>query len=1020
MRSLVACLKRHCFSVHSTIIQNDSSVEIIMSRFVQLRGPKDLVIRRVQYNSVLSQFLHWKSFSSDYSSVHGERPSAEYAKLRKESLENEFGHVIDRSESPSMLYRFGPSLALYRAAIISFHVLKLTIWSFFVHDMKKRSIKFREILIRLGPFYIKLGQALSTRPDILPTLYCQELAKLQDQIPPFPTNVAIRSIESQLGMPISKVFADISEEPIAAASLGQVYKAHLHSGELVAVKVQRPGMSYSLTLDALLFHMIGGQLKRFAKARKDLLVAVNEMVRHMFEEIDYILEGQNAERFASLYACYSCNEERNSKDNNKANGIKVPKIYWNLTRKAVLTMEWIDGIKLTDENRLRDACLNRKQLIDEGLYCSLRQLLEVGFFHADPHPGNLVATEDGSLAYFDFGMMGDIPRHYRVGLIRVLVHFINRDSLGLANDFLSLGFLPEGVDIHAVSDALRASLGDGTRDSQDFQGIMNLLFDVMYEFNFSLPPDYALVIRALGSLEGTAKVLDPDFKVVESAYPFIIGRLLVDPSPDMRKILRQLLIRNDGSIRWNRLERLIAAISQQASETDDDLSKDRENSSNQLGWKSFNMRSVVSATEDLFQFILSHKGSRVRVFLVRDLLNAVDTFLEDDVIAFCSEENFQAATSLESEGKTKLMRVVNGLRSLRHAVKLAPDVWTAMLLRMSLKPEFQRFASTIISALAAHTCRKIPETLWCLLPLLPSGQFEEIKDQQEKVMGYLDSVLSQSTSQVHAGDAPVTGGGLSQNAKFSYGYASSPGKRSSMEDFYETRIDGVDGEVVGLFGVFDGHGGARAAEYVKQNLFSNLIRHPKFISDTKSAISDAYSHTDTEFLKSENNQHRDAGSTASTAILVGNRLVVANVGDSRAVICRGGNAFAVSRDHKPDQTDERQRIEDAGGFVMWAGTWRVGGVLAVSRAFGDRLLKQYVVADPEIKEEKVDDTLEFLILASDGLWDVVTNEEAVSMIKPIGDPEEAAKKLMQEAYERGLSFRSLLHPVEKGRRAVRG
>ncbi|RYQ85148.1 hypothetical protein Ahy_B10g104649 isoform B [Arachis hypogaea] len=234
-----------------------------------------------------------------------------------------------------------------------------------------------------------------------------------------------------------------------------------------------------------------------------------------------------------------------------------------------------------------------------------------------------------------------------------------------------------------------------------------------------------------------------------------------------------------------------------------------------------------------------------------------------------------------------------------------------------------------------------------------------------------------------------------------YGYASCAGKRSSMEDFYETRVDGVDGEIVGLFGVFDGHGGVRAAEYVKKNLFSNLISHPKFISDTKSAIADAYNHTDSEFLKSENTHNRDAGSTASTAILVGDRLLVANVGDSRAVICRGGNAIAVSRDHKPDQTDERQRIEDAGGFVMWAGTWRVGGVLAVSRAFGDRLLKQYVVADPEIKEEKVDSSLEFLILASDGLWDVVSNEEAVAMVKPIEDAEEAAKKLLKEAIQRG-------------------
>ncbi|XP_020572364.1 probable protein phosphatase 2C 59 isoform X2 [Phalaenopsis equestris] len=259
-------------------------------------------------------------------------------------------------------------------------------------------------------------------------------------------------------------------------------------------------------------------------------------------------------------------------------------------------------------------------------------------------------------------------------------------------------------------------------------------------------------------------------------------------------------------------------------------------------------------------------------------------------------------------------------------------------------------------------------------------------------MGYLNSVLL--ASGIQGDGSPVSGGGLSQNSKFSYGYASSPGKRASMEDFYEARIDSVDDEIVGLFGVFDGHGGARAAQFVKQNLFSNLIRHPKFVSDTKSAI-------DSEFLKSENNHGHDAGSTASTAILVGNRLLVANVGDSRGVICRAGHAIAVSRDHKPDQTDERQRIEDAGGFVMWAGTWRVGGVLAVSRAFGDKLLKQYVVADPEIQEEVVDGSLEFLILASDGLWDVVTNEEAVSMVQPIDDPEEAAKRLMQEAYQRG-------------------
>lgn len=252
-----------------------------------------------------------------------------------------------------------------------------------------------------------------------------------------------------------------------------------------------------------------------------------------------------------------------------------------------------------------------------------------------------------------------------------------------------------------------------------------------------------------------------------------------------------------------------------------------------------------------------------------------------------------------------------------------------------------------------------------------------------------------------------SGGGISfltgnKNAKFSYGYATFKGKRASMEDYYETSISEVDGQMVAFFGVFDGHGGSRTAEYLKNNLFKNLSSHPDFIKDTKSAIVEAFKQTDADYLNEEKGQQKDAGSTASTAVLLGDRLLVANVGDSRVVACRDGSAIPLSIDHKPDRSDERERIEQAGGFIIWAGTWRVGGVLAVSRAFGDKMLKPYVVADPEIQEEEIDG-VDFLIIASDGLWNVLSNKEAVTIVQDIKDAEAASRRLIEEAYSRGSS-----------------
>ncbi|KAG6527891.1 probable protein phosphatase 2C 76 [Zingiber officinale] len=247
----------------------------------------------------------------------------------------------------------------------------------------------------------------------------------------------------------------------------------------------------------------------------------------------------------------------------------------------------------------------------------------------------------------------------------------------------------------------------------------------------------------------------------------------------------------------------------------------------------------------------------------------------------------------------------------------------------------------------------------------------------------------------------VTGAGRSEDGKLSFGYASFQGRRANMEDFYDTKLSSIDEQTISLFGIFDGHGGSRAAEYLKEHLFVNLMKHPLFMTDTKLAISETYQKTDSEFLETERNTFRDDGSTASTAILIGKHLYVANVGDSRVVMSKAGIAIALSDDHKPNRGDERKRIEDAGGFVMWAGTWRVGGILAMSRAFGNRLLKPYVMAVPDIQEEDVNEQVELLVLASDGLWDVIPNEEAIALARMEEEPEAAARTLTQTAFSRG-------------------
>ncbi|MEY3736112.1 MAG: hypothetical protein RLZZ624_1171, partial [Cyanobacteriota bacterium] len=419
---------------------------------------------------------------------------------------------------------------------------------------RRRARECAELLADLGPAFIKAGQALSTRPDIVPPLLLEELAGLQDQLPGFDSALAMACIEEDLGQPVEAIYADLDREPISAASLGQVHRGTLLSGERVAVKVQRPGLREQITLDLYIVRNIAAWLNRnVGLIRSDLVALIDELGRRVFEEMDYCNEAANAERFAALHS-------HNPR-------IAVPAIHHHATSRRVLTMEWIDGVKLTNLEAVKELGIDPDDMVQVGVNCSLQQLLEHGFFHADPHPGNLLALPDGRLAYLDFGMMSEVSRESRTGLIRAVVHLVNRNFAALSRDFVSLGFLTEDVDLEPIVPAFEGVFGQAMEmgvSRLDFKLVTDDLSGVMYKFPFRVPPYYALIIRSLVTLEGIALSVDPEFKILGAAYPYFARRLMEDPDPSLRESLKEMLF--DGEIfRWQRLENLIgsAALSAQ-------------------------------------------------------------------------------------------------------------------------------------------------------------------------------------------------------------------------------------------------------------------------------------------------------------------------------------------------------------------------------------------------------------------------------------------------------------------------
>ncbi|PKA46172.1 putative aarF domain-containing protein kinase [Apostasia shenzhenica] len=521
-----------------------------------------------------------------------------------------------------------------------------------------RACQLRNLLCDLGPSFIKAGQVLANRPDIIREDYMNELCILQDDVPPFPNQIAFDIIEEELGQPLERLFSRISSQTIAAASLGQVYRATLRdTGENVAIKVLRPGIEPIIYRDLFLFRTLASFLNGISleKLGCNAELIVDEFGEKLLEELDYTLEARNIEDFLE-----------NFKDDPT---VKIPRVYKHLSGSRALVMEWIDGIRCTDPQAIKEAGIDMNGFLTVGVSAALRQLLEFGLFHGDPHPGNIFALRDGRIAYVDFGNVAVLSQQNKQILIDAVVHAVNEDYAEMANDFTRLGFLASGTDVSPIIPALEAiwqnSVGKGLSDF-NFRSVTGKFNQLVYQYPIRIPERFSLVIRSLLTQEGICFTLKPDFKFLEVAYPYVAKRLLTDPNPALRERLIQVDFRSglnltcapklillmvlchelrsprvvlfkDGMFQWKRLENLIILAKENVSKMNSNPALQVKNMS--YRWQVKKKLDLTGTIKDGARMFLIDAGIRRQLILaltedsklhIQELFD-VYKLVEDDV-----------------------------------------------------------------------------------------------------------------------------------------------------------------------------------------------------------------------------------------------------------------------------------------------------------------------------------------------------------------------------------------------------
>jgi len=393
--------------------------------------------------------------------------------------------------------------------------------------------RLRLVLEELGPTFVKLGQMLSVRPDLVPENFINQFKKLQDEVPPFSVDQAKKEIEMQLGKPVEELFTSFNDVPLAAASIAQVHRAVTKNGKQVVVKIQRPHIRNVIETDLNILFDLAGLIERRIPEMElfNPRAIVQEFARTIRREMDFIREGRNIERFRRNFA--------------EDDTVYVPDVFWELTTERVLTMEYIDGIKVSELDKIKNAGLDRKIIAVNGAEAILKQVFEYGFFHADPHPGNIFILPDNVIAPIDYGMMGSLDYELMEAAGNLLTAIVKKDVNKIIRVFNDIRVIETSMDVRGLKTDLTDILDRYYQIplyQLDIGKVVEELMEIIRKHHIMLPPDLALMAKALITEEGVGRVLDPDFDFFALATPYV-KKLMVrklDPRRNLKEFVSLL------------------------------------------------------------------------------------------------------------------------------------------------------------------------------------------------------------------------------------------------------------------------------------------------------------------------------------------------------------------------------------------------------------------------------------------------------------------------------------------------